>query len=80
MKDYGTVKSTIRPEEIKIDEFSVWVASDIKQVKETAGEDTEFTGFEYGLVQYTKDEYIKMQSVQITELQQAIADLYENVG
>jgi hypothetical protein len=80
MKDYGTVKSTIRPEEIKIDEFSVWVASDIKQVKETAGEDTEFTGFEYELVQYTKDEYIKMQSVQITELQQAIADLYENVG
>jgi hypothetical protein len=80
MKDYGTVKSTIRPEEIKIDEFSVWVASDIKQVKETTGEDTEFTGFEYKLIQYTKDEYIKMQSVQITDLQLALADVYELVG
>ncbi len=80
MKDYGTVKSTIRPEEIKIDEFSVWVASDIKEVKETTGEDTEFTGFEYKLIQYTKDEYIKMQSVQITDLQLALADVYELVG
>ena len=50
MTDYGIVKSTVRPEEKKVDEFSVWVNTEITQ---TSG------GWEYRMVQYTKDEYIK---------------------
>lgn len=51
MIDYGIVKSTVRPEEKKVDEFSVWVNTDITQTAD---------GFEYRMVQYTKDEYIKL--------------------
>ena len=51
MKDYGIVKSAVRPEEKVVDEYSVWVNTDIA---ETAG------GWEYHMVQYTKDEYIKL--------------------
>lgn len=51
MKDYGLVKSTVRPEEKKIDEYSVWICTDITETEE---------GFEYNMVQYSKDEYIKM--------------------
>ena len=51
MTDYGIVKSTVRPEEKVVDEYSVWVNTDIT---ETAG------GWEYHMVQYTKDEYIKL--------------------
>ena len=51
MTDYGIVKSTVRPEEKKVDEFSVWVNTEITQ---TSG------GWEYHMVRYTKDEYIKL--------------------
>ena len=51
MTDYGIVKSTVRPEEKVVDEYSVWVNTDIA---ETAG------GWEYHMVQYTKDEYIRL--------------------
>ena len=51
MTDYGIVKSTVRPEEKVVDEYSVWVNTDIA---ETAA------GWEYHMVQYTKDEYIKV--------------------
>ena len=51
MTDYGIVKSTVRPEEKKVDEFSVWVNTDIAETAD---------GWEYHMVQYTKDEYIKL--------------------
>ena len=51
MKDYGTAKSLVEPEEIVIDEFSVWVKNDITQTAD---------GWEYHLEKYTKEEYIKM--------------------
>lgn len=51
MKDHGLVKSTVRPEEKKIDEYSVWVNTDIAETAD---------GWEYHMVQYTKDEYIKL--------------------
>ena len=51
MKDYGTAKSSIKPEEIVIDEYSVWVKTDITQTAD---------GWEYHLEKYTKEEYIKM--------------------
>lgn len=51
MTDYGIVKSTVRPEEKKVDEYSVWVNTDIAETAD---------GWEYHMVQYSKDEYIKM--------------------
>ena len=51
MKSYGTVKSAVRPDEKIVDEYSVWVNSDITKTEE---------GFEYHMVQYSKDEYIKL--------------------
>ncbi len=51
MTDFGTAKSLVEPEEIVIDEFSVWVKTDITQTAD---------GWEYHLEKYTKEEYIKM--------------------
>lgn len=58
MKDFGKQRSTIQPEPLVVDEFSVWVHSNIVPVQKTIGEET-FTGFEFNMVQYEKDEYIK---------------------
>ena len=46
MKDYGIVQSAVKPEEKVVDEYSVWVNTDIT---ETAG------GWVYHMVQYSKD-------------------------
>ena len=51
MKDYGTVQSAVRPEEKVVDEYSVWLNTDITQTAD---------GWEYHMVQYTKDEYIRL--------------------
>jgi hypothetical protein len=78
MTDYGIVKSTVRPEEKVVDEYSVWVNTDIA---ETAG------GWEYHMVQYTKDEYIRLMDEknaelesQLTDTQLALCDVYEMIG
>jgi hypothetical protein len=85
MIEHGKVRSTVEPEPIVVDEHSVWVQSNITPIEETNGEDT-FIGFEYDMVQYTKDEYIKIindknQSleVQITDVQLALVEIYEGM-
>lgn len=85
MKDHGTVKSYVQPKEVEIDDFSVWVASDIKSIKEDDSEESQgFSGYEYKLIQYDKDEYIKLISeknesleAQITDTQVALCEVYE---
>ena len=54
MIEYGKTQSKIRPNAIDIDDYSVWVAENIT---ETTIENDVL--YEYDLVQYTKDEYIK---------------------
>lgn len=78
MKDYGTAKSSIKPEEIVIDEYSVWVKTDITR---TTG------GWTYHLVQYSKDEYLALMDEknaaleeQLTDTQLALCDVYEMIG
>ena len=86
MKDYGIVESAVKPEPIKIDEYSVWVSTEIVPFeREIEGEI--FTGYSYRLVQYGKDEYLKMQiaenaalAEQITDTQLALCELYEGMG
>jgi hypothetical protein len=78
MTVYEEVKSTVEPDAIKIDEYSVWVAEDIR---ENGGEWT------YTLTQYEKDEYIKLMDeksaaldAQLTDTQLALCDVYEMMG
>ena len=51
MTDYGIVKSAVRPEEKVVDEYSVWVNTEITQTSD---------GWGYHMVRYTKDEYIRL--------------------
>ena len=46
MTDYGIVKSEIRPEAKVVDEYSVWVNTDIAETAD---------GWEYHMVQQTKE-------------------------
>ena len=78
MTDYGIVKSTVRPEAKVVDEFSVWVNTDIAETAD---------GWEYHMVQHTKDEYIKLMDEkntelesQLTDTQLALCDVYEMMG
>ncbi|RHU07196.1 MULTISPECIES: hypothetical protein [Erysipelotrichaceae] len=84
MKDFGKVRSTEKPDELVTDSFSVWVHTDITPISENVGEENEFVGFEYNMIQYDKDEYIhqitKSTSEQITDLQLALTEVYESMG
>lgn len=62
MVDYGKVRSTVKPEPIVLDEFSVWVHTDIQPVSENVGTENEFVGFEFNMRQFEKDEYIQAQA------------------
>lgn len=77
--------SAKQPEQKVIDDYSVWIAENITPVTE-AGTDEQpgFTGYEYDLTQYTKDEYIKMiddrnasLEDQMTQAQEAMCEIYE---
>lgn len=68
MVDYGRVRSTVKPEPIVIDDFSVWQNTDIQEVSENVGEENEFVGYEYNMIQYSKDEFILQQAAQSAEL------------
>lgn len=84
MVDYGKVRSTVKPESIVIDDFSVWQHTNIQEVSENVGEENEFKGFEFNMVQYGKDEFILNQAAenevlqqQITDTQLALCEVYE---
>ena len=68
MVEYGKVRITVKPEPIVIDEFSVWQHTNIQDVFDNVGEESEFVGFEYNMIQFTKDEFILQQAAQNTEL------------
>lgn len=68
MVDYGRVRSTVKPEPIVIDEFSVWQYTNIQEISENVGEENEFVGYEFNMVQYSKDEFILQQAAQSAEL------------
>ena len=81
MIDYERVRSTVRPETVRIDEYSVWINTEISEIE---GEQTEY---EYRMIRYTKDEYIKLMAEknaelesQLTDTQLALCDIYEMIG
>lgn len=85
MIDYGTQRSTVEPLELELTETKVFVASNITPVNEPdTGDQPGFTGYEFGLVEYDKDEYIKLQAEnnaaleqQMTDTQLALCEVYE---
>ena len=86
MVDYGKVRSTVKPESIVIDDFSVWQHTNIQEVSENVGEENEFKGFEFNMVQYTKDEFILQQAAEnvslsqhVTDMQLALCEVYEMI-
>jgi hypothetical protein len=76
MVDYGKQRSTVKPEPRVLDENSVWVHTNIQAVEEAVGEEV-FSGYEFNMVQYTKDEYISMLDNQLTDTQLALVEVYE---
>ncbi len=83
MINHGKVRSTVKPENTVIDEYSVWVANNIEEitVKDIDSNDnTTHIEYEYELLQYSKDEYIKLMSEQNYETQLALVELYESLG
>ena len=79
MVNHGAVRSTVKPKELVIDEFSAWVNSNITEINENIGEENEFIGYQYDCVQYEKDEYIKILSEDNTNLMLASAEIFETV-
>lgn len=83
MTNHGLVRATEAPEAVVVDEFSVWVASEIQSVT-VADETGEHIEFEFNLIQYDKDEYIHKLidtntslEEQVTATQLALCDVYE---
>ena len=70
MINHNKTQSTIKPNAIEIDEYSVWVAENITEI--TKENDVLY---EYDLVQYTKDEYIKLLVERDLTKADAILDL-----
>lgn len=83
MKNYGLQRSAVEPKAVEITESKVFVATDIKQVTLTMNEQ-EVQEYQFNLVEYDKDEYIKIISEkneeleqQMTDTQLALCDVYE---
>lgn len=67
MTNYGRVRGNDKPQEIQITDSSVFIASAIQPYEETI-EGHYVSGFEYDLVQYSKNEYLLMLAKQNDEL------------
>lgn len=88
MINHGKVRSTIEPERLVIDEYSVWITENVEEIEvedeiiNDKGETEKVTTtmYEYDLIQYTKDEYILMQSSQMTDVEMALVEIYESLG
>ncbi len=87
MIDYGKQKSTVKPDELELTESKVFVSSNITEVNEPGtDEQPGFTGYEFTLTEYEKDEYIKLQAEkneslgqQVTDTQVALTEVYEMI-
>jgi hypothetical protein len=85
MIDYGTQRSTVEPLKMELTDSKVFIASNITPVNEPGtDEKSGFAGFEFDLVEYDKDEFIKLQAeqnemlqTQITDTQVALCEVYE---
>lgn len=86
MKQYGTQRSTVKPEDVEITESKVFSYENITEikVKNPESDDDEVKMYEFTLTEYDKDEYIRIQAEknasleeQMTQTQVALCDVYE---
>ena len=83
MTEYKNVQSGVKPKETEIDEYSVWVSENFREI-EVTDENGSHTEYEYDQIQYSKDEYILLLSEEnknlenmLTDTQLALCDVYE---
>ena len=79
------VRSSIKPKNIEILKNKVFVSNNITEVEKNFDNET-YTEYEYELIEYSKDEYIKLLAQKNTELensltgtQLALCEIYEGV-
>lgn len=86
MKDCGLTRSTIEPKPIEITENKVFIATDVHQII-TETDEHKIQEYEFNLIEYSKDEYIKLISNKNSEIEQtlidtqmALCDIYESIS
>lgn len=78
MKRYLNTQGASKPESVVIDAYSVWVATNVKEIEITDTETEETrTEYRYDLAQYDKDEYIKLK---LAEQEEGILELADLIG
>ena len=73
MKNYGVQKSSVLPNNFEITDSKVFVYENIEKIISKI-EDQEITEYQFNLIGYDKDEYIKIISEKNEELNQQIID------
>ena len=72
MKNHGKVHSSIEPQATEITGSAVFIASNVQPYEEEV-DGRILSGYEYDCVEYTKDEYLALQSTQIASLAEELA-------
>ena len=81
MTDYGVVTgSEAQAQKLIIGVDTVYIHTDIKKLDQKDEQGNDMNLYQYHEVQYSKDEYIKLLNSQVTETQEAIADIYETIA
>ena len=85
MTEYKKVRSTVCPERVRIDEYSVWVTENIQEI-EVEFEGEKYVEYEFDQKRYSKDEYIKLIDEKnsqleagLTDTQLALCEIYEGM-
>lgn len=65
------VRSSVQPQEVTVLANSVLVASNITPYEEEV-DDKIITGYEYDCTEYSKDEYLVLQTEKVTALEQEL--------
>ena len=73
MKNYGIQKSSVLPNNFEITDSKVFVYENIEEII-SKFEEQEITEYQFNLIEYDKDEYIKIISEKNEELNQQIID------
>lgn len=73
MINRGIVKSSFEPEQVTYIGDNVLVASDITSYTEIDSEGYNISGYQYNLIQYTKDEYLQLALAKIATLEDELA-------
>ena len=73
MKNYGVQKSSVLPNNFEITDSKVFVYENIEKIISKI-EDQEIAEYQFNLIEYDKDEYIKIISEKNEELNQQIID------